>query len=86
MQEVPENQSEVARLLAQISAEYESAQRGMTGLAYETAQHRFITARMENMGHLHTQLKELVGDDAMKLMAEQLEATPEIPKQNEHLS
>jgi hypothetical protein len=28
-----ENQSEVARLLAQISVEYEAAQRGLTGLA-----------------------------------------------------
>ena len=85
MQEAPENQSEVARLLAQISAEYEAAERGLTGLAYGTSKHRFITARMENMGHLHTQLKAIVGDDATKLMAEQLEATPEGQKQDEPL-
>lgn len=50
-----EQRSEVARLLAQISAEYEAAQRGLTGLAYGTSQHEFITARMENMGQIHVQ-------------------------------
>lgn len=67
-----EQRSEVARLLAQITAEYEAAQRGMTGLSLGTAQHAFITARMENMGQLHSQLQTIVGDAAIAMIAEEL--------------
>ncbi len=67
-----EQRSEVARLLAQISEEYEAAQRGLTGLAFGTAQHEFITARMENMGQLHSQLQTIVGDAAIAMIAEEL--------------
>jgi len=67
-----EQRSEVARLLSQISAEYEAAKQGMTGLAYGTSQHEFITARMEHMGQLHNQLHTLVGDLAIAMVAEQL--------------
>lgn len=67
-----EQKSEVARLLSQISDEYEAAQRGMSGLAYGVSQHEFITARMENMGQLHGQLHSLVGDLAIAMIAEQL--------------
>jgi hypothetical protein len=67
-----EQRSEVARLLAQISAEYEAAQRGLTGIAYGNAQHAFITARMENMCQLHAQLRSLVGDVAIAMIAEEL--------------
>lgn len=70
------NQSEVARLLEQISAEYEAAQRGLSGLAYGTPKHDFITARMENMGHLHNQLQEIVGESAIALVAETLNNLP----------
>jgi hypothetical protein len=66
--------SEVARLLAQISAEYEAAQRGLRGLAYGVSQHEFITARMENMGQLHSELQSLVGDVAIAMIADQLNA------------
>ncbi len=68
-------QSEVARLLSQISSEYEAAQRGMSGLAYGNARHDFITARMETMGQIHTQLQALVGDGAIAMIAEQLDNT-----------
>lgn len=71
-----EHGSEVARLLTQISAEYEAAQRGMTGLAYGTSQHEFITARMEHMGQLHSQLQSIVGDTAIALVVETLNAIP----------
>lgn len=71
-----EHGSEVARLLTQISTEYEAAQRGLTGLAYGTSQHEFITARMENMSHLHNQLQSIVGDAAIALVAETLNAMP----------
>ncbi len=67
-----EQRSEVARLLSQISAEYEAAQRGLSGLSYGTSQHDFITARMENMGQLHNQLQTLVGDVAIAMIADQL--------------
>jgi hypothetical protein len=70
-----EQRSEVARLLTQISAEYEAAQRGLYGMAYGTARHEFITARMENMGTLHTELQSLVGDAAIAMIAEQLNKT-----------
>lgn len=67
-----EQRSEVARLLAQITAEYEAAERGLTGLAMGVSQHDFITARMEHMGQLHSELQTLVGDAATAMVAEQL--------------
>jgi len=67
-----EQRSEVARLLSQISAEYEAAQNGMSGLAYGSAKHDFITARMENMGQIHNQLHAIVGDVAIAMIADKL--------------
>ncbi len=58
------NQSEVARLMHQIQMEHEAAQRALYGLAQGTAQHEFITARMENIGRCGEQLKHVVGDAA----------------------
>ena len=68
-----EPRSEVTRILAQISAEYEAAQRGLSGLAYGTSKHEFITARMEHVGQLHNQLQSIVGDAAIKLVVDALE-------------
>ena len=65
--------SEVASLLSRITAEYEAAQRGLSGLAYGTAQHDFISARMEKMGELHCELQSIVGDSAMALIVDALE-------------
>lgn len=67
-----EQRSEVARLLAQITAEYEAAERGLNGLAMGVSQHEFITARMEHMGQLHSELQTLVGDVATAMVADQL--------------
>jgi hypothetical protein len=67
-----EHSSEVAHLLLQISIEYEAAQRGLKGFTYGASQHEFITARMKNMGQLHTQLQTLVGDVAMTMIVDQL--------------
>ena len=70
-----EQRSEVARLLAQISEEYEAAQRGMTDLAsgtVQTAQPESIPARMENVGQLHSQLQTIVGGAATAMIAEEL--------------
>ena len=70
--------SEVARLLAQIRLEYESAQRGISGVAYGNTKHAFITQRLENMGKLQEELQTLIGEDAsIALIAEQLSAVPE---------
>jgi hypothetical protein len=66
--------SEVARILQQIREEYESAQQGLSGVAYGNSQHAFITAKMENMGVLHEELQKLVGQStAITLVASQLE-------------
>ena len=67
------NGSEVASLLSRITAEYEAAQRGLSGIAYGTAQHEFISARMESMGRLHSELQTIVGDSAMALIVDALE-------------
>jgi hypothetical protein len=67
-----ERGSEVARLLSKITAEYEAAQRGLTGLAYGTSQHDFITARMDTMGQLHSELQIIVGDSAIALIVDAL--------------
>ena len=70
-----DQRSEVACLLSQISAEYEAAQRGLTGLTYGMSQHDFIAARMENMGQIHSQLQLLVGDTAIAMIADRLNTT-----------
>ncbi len=72
MQKVSEHRSEVARLLAQISAEYESARRGLGDFAYGASKHDFITARMENMGRLHIELQSIVGESAIALIVDTL--------------
>ena len=59
---VNENHSDVARLLAQIEAEYESAR-----------QHKFITKRMERISDLHTELHNLVGDESIPLISDYLD-------------
>jgi hypothetical protein len=65
------NQSEIARLLSQIEAEYIAAQHGLSGLA-ATAKHAAITARMEHLGRFHENLQAIVGAEAMRLIAERL--------------
>ena len=50
--------SELARLLQQIDLENEAARQGLTGLSSGTAQHAFITARMERMSRYIQQLAE----------------------------
>ena len=59
-----ENKSEVARLMRQIELGYLAAERGLNGFASGAAKHEFITARMENIGRCHDQLKTLVGEEA----------------------
>jgi len=66
--------SEVARLRQQIAIEYLAAKQGFSGLASGTAQHRFITYRMERMCICHDKLKKLIGEqEATKMLADTLE-------------
>jgi hypothetical protein len=65
MKSMYENQgkrSEVAQIMAQIQAEYESGTCGLSGFASGTAKHEFITARMERIGQLHSDLRDIVGE------------------------
>lgn len=68
-----ENQSEVARLMQRIEEEYTAAQRALSGLAVGMATHQFITARMENIGRCHQQLRTLVGEEAIMLVAQAMQ-------------
>lgn len=67
-------QSEVADLLAQIRVEYEAAQRGLYAPSLGTSQHAFITGKMERMGAIHSELCGLVGEQAIALIAAQLDS------------
>lgn len=67
------NNSEVARLMQSITAEYEAAQNAMHGFASGTAQHSFINARMERMDTLRCELAREVGDsEAMTIICNAL--------------
>jgi hypothetical protein len=70
------NQSEIRMLLQQVEQEYQAAQAALHGYAI-TSSHEFITARLENMGRLHEHLEQMVGADAIRLIAECLEVQPE---------
>lgn len=68
-----EQRSEVARLLTQIGAEYQAGHNALYGLAAGTSRHDFITAKMNTMGQLHTQLQGIVGEnEAIAMIADQL--------------
>lgn len=63
------NQSEVARILSQIEAEFYAAQNGLEGFA-ASSRHQAITARMENLGRLQESLQAIAGDEGTKLFVE----------------
>ncbi len=71
--------SEVARMRQQVAAEYLSAKLGLSGLAYGTSRHRFITSRMERMGETLESLSLVVGskEEAMQIIAQTLQEVPE---------
>lgn len=63
-------QSEIAQIRAQIQAEYEAAEQGLSGLSSGTARHDFISARTENIGKCHDQLVKLLGpEQAISIIA-----------------
>ncbi len=76
MNSAQEEGSEVARLLARIRLEYESAYLGLAGPASGASRHAFITRKMENVGKLHEELKAIVGENAMELIVQQLSDVP----------
>jgi len=63
--------SEVARLLAQIQEEYESAVLGIKGFAYGAAQHQVINQKMTNIYLWQEELETLVGEDAAITLVDQ---------------
>jgi len=72
--------SEVAQILTQIQAEYESGMRGLCGLASGVTKHQFITARMERIDQLHSTLGECVGEEqATQLLVSALADLPDTP-------
>ena len=67
------NQSEIRRLMDEIDSQYQSAWNGLSGLNLGTAQHEFITARMERIGAAAEELKLLVGEsEAARIVVEQM--------------
>ena len=63
------NQSEVARLKAAIQAQYGACNQGLRGLALGTAQHQMITARMERISNMVSELRATHGEEvAMQVM------------------
>ena len=65
--------SEIAAIRERIAAEQTAAKLGLQGLSAGAARHDFITARQERVGVLHEELRGLVGDGAMALVAETLD-------------
>jgi hypothetical protein len=59
---VQHNQSEVARLKAEIELQSAAAHRAVYGLAEGTSQHSFITKKMERIGKLHDDLMGIIGE------------------------
>src|SRR5947209_20175590 len=71
--------SEIAQIKQQIALEYLAAKWGLSGLAYGTARHPQITARMERMGASFTQLTHVVGspEQAAQILADVMKDLPE---------
>jgi hypothetical protein len=73
----PDNASEVACLRARIAREHEAACWALTGPALGTAQHWFITRRMERIGTYQEQLATLVGEQvSLAIVTDILEHSP----------
>jgi hypothetical protein len=64
-----ESRSEVARILAEIDAEYNAGKQGLYGFAEGTSRHTFITRKTERMWERVQELSTTVGEEAaMELM------------------
>ena len=72
---IENNHSEVARLVAQIEAEYAAACAGMYGLSAGSARHDVIQARMSRAQEIGEQLIERIGKEAaLPLIVEAMDA------------
>jgi len=79
-----EQGSELARLMAQIDAENEAAHRALNDPSLGTAQHAFITARLERMGQLQEDLEKIVGHEkAAKLVVKAMEHKGDVDSKEE---
>lgn len=70
---------EIALLKQQIAHEYLAAQLGLSGLAAGMSRHQWITARQERLGGLHEQLEQIVGSEAIMIVADTLNQIPDRP-------
>ena len=59
-----ENKSEIARIRAEMEAQYQAAEAALYGLAQGTSQHEFITAKLNRVAELQSELGQLVGEEA----------------------
>ena len=71
---MPETQSEIVRLRLQIELEYLAGHQALSGLAYGTSQHQFVTHKLENMERCRKELVTLVGaEEASKVFIDTLD-------------
>lgn len=80
-----QNSSEVARILENIRLNYESAHLALHGPAI-VGRHEIISRKMESMQQAHEELRGIVGDDAIRLVAEVLTDAPEEKSGTERFS
>jgi len=74
------SQSEVARIKQEIETTYLAGKLGLAGLTFGMARHSFIEKRTENLGRLHSELQELIGEtEAMTLFVETVAKLPDKP-------
>ncbi|MBA2677867.1 MAG: hypothetical protein H0U76_05670, partial [Ktedonobacteraceae bacterium] len=75
--------SEVTQMRERIANEYRAAKWGLSGLAYGTPKHQFITARMERIEDSREKLAVCVGhEQAMTIVAETLVSIPDKPQRD----
>lgn len=80
------NQSEVARLRAQIEAEHQACLLALSGLSSGTAQHAFISKRMHNMDAGYKGLEKIIGEEqAIDILCEVFDTTPNRLLTDSHL-
>lgn len=67
------SQSEIAHLLNEIQTQYQAAYTGLHGFAI-VARHQLRTVQTEQIGRLHQELQQIVGEDeAIQLVAQTLD-------------
>ena len=79
--------SQVAQMRQRIADEYQAAQWGLSGPAFGTSRHTFITAKMENLGGTFEELTEIVKspEKAIEIVNETIEALPEMPTRGQFI-